>query len=336
MNFFFSFFLAVSLILNFSNTFSKNLNQIVVSAKQPVKKDLIDILELPGTVLANESVQITTVVSEKIKKILFEEGKFAKKNQLLVELQDDEEQAIYKQVKAEFEEAKINYERALKLSEKGNISQSILDNRLMLKKKLSAKVQEIEAKIEDLKIKAPFNGFTSSRNFSEGALVKPGDIITNLYDLKKLKIEAYVPEIFSGKIDNKTNFEVKVNLKNTIKTKGMIYVIEPLVNETTRTFRIIGKIENLKNNIKPGMMVTLKIILDKKNALVVSEGAVFNKDDISYVYTVDKKNIINLKRVEIGLRNNGMVEVTKGISVEDLVVYEGINKINMGSVVKVK
>ena len=31
-----------------------------------------------------------------------------------------------------------------------------------------------------------------------------------------------------------------------------------------------------------------------------------------------------------------MVEVTKGISVEDLVVYEGINKINMGSVVKVK
>ena len=69
----------------------------------------------------------------------------------------------------------------------------------------------------------------------------------------------------------------------------MIYVIEPLVNETTRTFRIIGKIENLKNNIKPGMMVTLKIILDKKNALVVSEGAVFNKDDISYVYTVDKK-----------------------------------------------
>ena len=37
MNFFF-IFLAVSLILNFSNTFSKNLNQIVVSAKQLCKK----------------------------------------------------------------------------------------------------------------------------------------------------------------------------------------------------------------------------------------------------------------------------------------------------------
>ena len=333
--FFFLFFLIVFFIFNFDKSCSQDFNQIVVSAEQPVKKDLTDILELPGTVLANESVQITTVVSEKIKNILFEEGKFIKKNQILVELQDDEEQAIYKQAKAEFEEAKINYERALKLSEKGNISQSILDNRLMLKKKLSAKVQEIEAKIQDLIIKAPFNGYTSSRNFSEGALVKPGDIITNLYDLRKLKIEAYIPENFAGRIDNKTNFEVKVNLRDSIRTKGKIYVIEPLVSETTRTFKIIGKIENLKNNIKPGMMVTLKIVLDKKNTLVVNEGAVFNKDDISYVYTVDKDNTVNIKRIEIGLRNNGMVEVIKGITVEDFVVYEGINKIKNGSIVRV-
>ena len=206
----------------------------------------------------------------------------------------------------------------------------------MLKKKLSAKVQEIEAKIQDLIIKAPFNGYTSSRNFSEGALVKPGDIITNLYDLRKLKIEAYIPENFAGRIDNKTNFEVKVNLRDSIRTKGKIYVIEPLVSETTRTFKIIGKIENLKNNIKPGMMVTLKIVLDKKNSLVVNEGAVFNKDDISYVYTVDKDNTVNIKRIEIGLRNNGMVEVIKGITVEDFVVYEGINKIKNGSIVRVR
>ena len=93
----------VFFIFNFDKSCSQDFNQIVVSAEQPVKKDLTDILELPGTVLANESVQITTVVSEKIKNILFEEGKFIKKNQILVELQDDEEQAIYKQAKAEFE-----------------------------------------------------------------------------------------------------------------------------------------------------------------------------------------------------------------------------------------
>ena len=83
----------------------------------------------------------------------------------------------------------------------GNISKSILDNRLMSKKKLSGKVQEIMAKIEDHKIKAPFDGYTGIRNFSEGSFVKPGDVITELHDIKTLKIQVYIPESFSNKVN---------------------------------------------------------------------------------------------------------------------------------------
>ena len=132
--------LALSVIL-FNNAFAQN--QVVVSAQEPKVEQISDILELPGSVLANESVKITSVVSEKIDRILFEEGMFVKKNQLLIELLDNEEKAILNQVNAELEEANINYSRALKLSEKGNISQSALDNRLMNKKKLSGKLMKL-------------------------------------------------------------------------------------------------------------------------------------------------------------------------------------------------
>ena len=133
--------LALILIL-FNSAFAQN--QVVVGAQEPKVEQISDILELPGSVLANESVKITSVVSEKIDKILFEEGMFVKKNQLLIELLDNEEKAILNQVNAELEEANINYNRALKLSEKGNISQSALDNRLMNKKKLSGKINSIK------------------------------------------------------------------------------------------------------------------------------------------------------------------------------------------------
>ena len=89
-----------------------------------------------------------------------------KKDQLLIELKDDEEQAVLSQINAELEEANLNYDRALKLSRNGNISKSILDNRLMIKK-LSGKYEEIKARIDDLKIKAPFDGYTGIRNYSE-------------------------------------------------------------------------------------------------------------------------------------------------------------------------
>ena len=62
--------LALSVIL-LNNAIAQN--QIIVGAQEPKVEQISDILELPGSVLANESVKITSVVSEKIDKILFEE-----------------------------------------------------------------------------------------------------------------------------------------------------------------------------------------------------------------------------------------------------------------------
>ena len=216
MNLFFSF-LWISFFFFSNIIYSQDNAVILVNAQQPKNQEIVDILKLPGTVLANEEVEITTVVSEKIRKILFNEGSFVNKDQLLIELVDDEEKAVLKQIEAELNDAELNYERAKKLSNKGNISQSVLDNRLMTKRKLISKIDEIKAKIEDLKIRAPFSGFTSSRNFSEGALVKPGDIITNLYDIKKLKIQAFIPENYIEEIKLNTNMKVEINLKEKKK-----------------------------------------------------------------------------------------------------------------------
>ena len=325
--------LAFSLVL-FNNAFAQN--QIIVGAQQPELEQISDILELPGSVLANESVKITSVVSEKIERILFEEGMFVKKNQLLIELLDKEERAILNQVNAELEEAKINYDRALKLSEKGNISQSILDNRLMVKKKLSGKTSEISALLEDHKIKAPFDGFTGIRNFSEGSFIKPGDVITELHDIKTLKIQAYVPESFSNKIEKGDVFLLEKSNNIPKNISGKIYVIDPIVDKNTRSFKVLGKIKNPGNKIKPGMMVNLKIPLDDRNSFVIRENAIINEDDISYVFLVDKDNKIIKKKVEVGIKNNGMVEIIEGLKSNDIVVFEGINKIQEGSVVKVK
>ena len=311
-------------------------NHIVVSAQKPELEKMSDILELPASVLANESVKITSVVSEKINKILFEEGMFVKKNQLLIELLDNEEKAILKQVNAELDEANINYDRALKLSEKGNISQSILDNRLMIKKKLSGKINEISALLEDHRIKAPFDGFTGIRNFSEGSFIKPGDVITELHDIKTLKIQAYVPESFSNKIEKGDIFLLEKSNYIPKNISGKIYVIEPMIDKNTRSFRVLGKIENPENKIKPGMMVNLKIPLDERKSYVVRENAIINEDDISYVFLVNKDNKIIKKKVELGIRNDGMVEIIEGLKSNDVVVFEGINKIQEGSVVTVK
>ena len=330
MNFF--FFLIFFLFYN--DSFSQQI--ITVVAQPPEKKITNDILKLPAKILANEKVQITTVVSEKIKKIVFEEGKFVKKNQVLIELFDDEERAIKKQILAEVKEAQLNYERANKLFSKGNISQTVLDNRLMLKDKLNARLEEINAKINDLKVLAPFDGITSVKNFSEGSLVQPGEVIATLYDIQNLKIQAKVPEKFINKINNKSIFYLRSSIDNDMNVKGKVSIIDPLIDDETRTFKIIGIIKNPNNLLKPGLMVNLTFNFNDRESFFIRENAVFNQDNISYVYLVNNKNIVLKKKVNVGLRKDGLVEIIDGLSSFDLVVYEGINKIKEGTSVKIK
>ncbi len=323
------FFFFILLVFFYQPTVSQQL--ITVGAKKPLIKTISDTLELPALLLANEMVQITTVVSEKIKKIHFKEGSFVKKNQTLIEFVDEQEQAIKRQILAELNEAELNFKRADKLFSKGNISQTILDNRKMLKEKLEARLDEIDATINDLKISAPFAGITSIRNFSEGSLIKPGDIITTIYDITKLKIQAKVPEIFINKISTKTNFFLTNSIDENFSANGVVSIIDPLIDDETRTFKIIGLINNKDLRLKPGLMVSLKFNFEKRESFFVRENAVFNQDNISYLYLVDNKNEIKKIKVKVGSRKDGFIEILKGLNSLDLVVYEGINKIKVGS-----
>ncbi len=321
-------------VLFLENSYSQNL--VTVGAQKPILKDVSDILKIPGSITANEKVMLTSVVSEKIKRIHFEEGKFVKKGQLLVEFFDNEEQATLIQAKAELEEAEINYNRAVALSKKGNISQSILDNREMSKKKLYGKVQEINAKIDDLKIKAPFDGYTGIRNFSEGSFIKPGDIITQIYDIQFLKVLFYIPENFTNRIKIGEKFILDVRSGNLRNIKGSVSVIDAAIDQKTRTFKVIGKIKNADGNIKPGMMVNIKITLERREAILIKENSIISEDDITFVYILDKENVVKKKKIEVGFKEDGMIEVLSGLDTDDLVIHQGINKVKEGIKIKLK
>ena len=321
------------LILNINQSFSQN-KDILVNFINPKKELITDKIELPATIKSNEKVDITSTIAEKIQEILFVEGVSVKKDKILVILNNFEETAILKQFEAELKEAEINYQRALSLSKKGNISQSVLDNRLTEKIRLTGKVDEIKAKINDLVLKAPFDGTIGLRNYSVGAFVKPGDVITTIYDFNTLKVEASVPEAYVGRIKIKDTVKIKVNSSDIVYS-GEVYVIDPYVDEKTRTFRIISKIEN-KKELKPGMMAKKILNFDSKESVLVPESAIIPIDNQTFIYVIGDENIIKKVQVFTGKRLDGKVEIKKGLKLSDKIVFEGVNKLKAGIKVKIK
>ena len=331
--FFYAIIFINLLILNINQSFSQN-KDILVNFINPKKELITDKIELPATIKSNEKVDITSTIAEKIQEILFVEGVSVKKDKILVILNNFEETAILKQFEAELKEAEINYQRALSLSKKGNISQSILDNRLTEKIRLTGKVDEIKAKINDLVLKAPFDGTIGLRNYSVGAFVKPGDVITTIYDFNTLKVEASVPEAYVGRIKIKDTVKIKVNSSDIVYS-GEVYVIDPYVDEKTRTFRIISKIDN-KKELKPGMMAKKILDFDSKESVIVPESAIIPIDNQTFIYVIGDENIIKKVQVFTGKRLDGKVEIKKGLKLSDKIIFEGVNKLKAGIKVKIK
>ena len=97
----------------------------------------------------------------------------------------------------------------------------------------------------------------------------------------------------------------------------------------------MSKIEK-KERLKPGMMAKKIINFDSKNSLLIPESCIIPIDDETFVYVINKKNIINKVEVITGKRIGGKVEIIKGIKLSDKIVFEGINKLKAGSEVRIE
>ena len=113
---------------------------------------------------------------------------------------------------------------------------------------------------------------------------------------------------------------------------GSIYAIDPLIDKSTRTFIVLGIIKNDKNSsFKPGMMVNVSIILESNNQLSIPEGCIIPEDDETFIFIVNNENIVIKKKIEIGKRKDGLVEVLNGLTTDENVIFEGTNKVRNGT-----
>ena len=123
-----------------------------------VLKEISDRVEALGTARANESVNITSNVSEKINEIHFEDGQAVKAGEILVVLNQAEEQANLKQAQAVRGERKLALDRLLQLDERKLAAPDEIDRTRLELAQAEASITAIKARIDDRLIRAPFDG----------------------------------------------------------------------------------------------------------------------------------------------------------------------------------
>ncbi len=298
-----------------------------------VLREISDRVEALGTARANESVNITANVSEKIKEIHFEDDQEVKAGDILVVLNHAEEQANLKQAQAVRGERKLALDRLLQLDERKLAAPDEIDRTRLELAQADASITAINARINDRVIRAPFDGMVGLRNVSVGALVESGDLIATLDDISQIKLDFTVPAMFLAELKPGLKIKARATALGDKEYLGEVKSIDSRVDPVTRSVQVRALLPNPDGSIIPGILMQVDLLRNTRQAIVIPEAALLplaNKQYVMVRVNRDGKDTVEKRDVEIGIRMPGYVEILSGLSDDEYVVTHGNSRVRPG------
>jgi len=308
---------------------------VAVITTQPVQKDFAHEVEALGTVRANESVDITAKVADRVAAIRFSEGQQVRKGDVLVELDMSEARADLAAAQAAERDSRSQYKRSQELYQTKALSEAQLEQIEATLLANEARVAAARSRVNDRIISAPFGGRVGLRNVSLGGLVSPGAVITTLDDLSVVKLDFSVPEVFLATLKSGLTIEAQSEAYPGASFTGRVASVDTRVDPTTRSVAIRALIDNEDGRLRPGMFMTLTLRRLEGDALMLPEQAIVPENDRHFVYVVaDGK--AHKRAITIGRRRPGEVEILEGLTPDDSVVVDGTLNVRDGAAVRVQ
>jgi membrane fusion protein (multidrug efflux system) len=301
--------------------------EVVIAGSEDVSSNL----EVNGSVLANEMVELRPEVSGRLVYLNLPDGANIKEGTLLARVNDADLQAQMEQQKTQLELANKTMKRLSDLLKVNGVNQADFDAALSQVNTIQANIKVINAQIDKTVIKAPFSGELGIRVVSPGAYVTPQTLLGSLHQIDKVKIDFTVPETFSS-IVMKGNL-VKIQTDGYDGTlDATITAIEPQINTVSRNIKVRAMLT--KGIIAPGAFVKVFLGQTRKGIMVPSNAII--PDALSNQVVVVRKNKAVFTNVETGLRNANLVELTGGVNPGDSIIVSGMLFVRPNASIKVK
>lgn len=274
-------------------------------------------------------------VAAKVLKIFAHSGQKVKKGQLLAIL--DNTDYLLQKREAEAEIARIEallanqgriVERNQHLVQKNFISQNAAEDASTMQSALReqleaarARAASIEHNSSKTQVFSPIDGRVEKQIVSPGDFVKQGDSLFQLIGTQKLRAHLPFPEGVAAKLQPGQTVRLSTPTVPDEVYSTTIKEIKPLIG-TNRAADVIADVLD-QSGWQGGASVTGKVILgEHTQAVVVPEASVVLRPAGEVVYVIKDKNAAQ-RIVKTGLRQDGVVEITEGLSAGETVAVDG-------------
>lgn len=325
----------------------------------PLMGEITDFEDFTGRTEAVRTIDIRARVTGYLAKRHFREGSEVEEGDLLFEIDPRPYQAEVARAEANLHQAEAHlrrlerdYNRSVNLAATKALSPQEFDKVVGDRDEGAAALDVAKAQLQTARlnlsfcqVSAPIKGRMSRGAIDPGNMVKADDTLLSTivsqdpiyayFDVDErtmLRLQRWAQE---GKINGDlSDVEVTMALadEDGYPHQGKINFEDNRVDANTGTLRVRGVFRNADRLLSPGLFVRVRLPVGQAyQAVLVAEQAVGTDQGRKFVYVVDKDNKANYRPVKLGRAYNGQRVVIKGLSTEDRVVVNGLQRVRPGA-----
>jgi RND family efflux transporter MFP subunit len=307
--------------------------------------------EYLGTVRAAQTAEMAFEVPGRIVEFLYKEGQPVEEGAVLARLDPRDYQSAVDSARAQYENSRVNIERAEKLVAEGVLAPVERDRRRAEFETDAARLREATKALEDTELRAPFSGVMARKLVEDFANVQAKQVVLILTAESSFEIKLNVPERdLAGRrtgrsdpeeVTERVRPEVIVTALPDLRFPARLTEVASTADPETRTFEVTVAFEPPEDvRVLPGM--TAKVVIHvpagrmaERGVRIPATAALADDEGRPFVWVVDPGSMtVSPRPVELGDLTGRDVEVRAGLSPGDVVAVSGVHELRDGMTVR--
>ena len=336
------------------------VHTIVPVAAAPAKLgDMNQYISAIGTVTAYNTVTVKSRVDGQLDKVNFTEGQLVKAGDLLAEIDPRPYQVQLTQAEgtlakdlASLENAKILLARDQELYNQKVLARQDLDNQQAAVGQYAGSIQSDKGAVDNAKLQLVYSRITSPITGRVGLrLVDAGNIIhatdatglAVITQLQPIAVDFGIPADDLPRLQNamKANSRLPVDAYNRDfkhqLAAGTLLTTDNQIDQSTGTIKLKASFPNQDNALFPNQFVNAKLLVNTlHNAILIPAAGLQRSQQGLFVYVVKPDQTVEMRSVTVGATQGDVIAIATGLAAGDLVVTDGVDKLQHGSHVNVQ
>jgi membrane fusion protein, multidrug efflux system len=307
-----------------------------------------------GTVTPLNTITVTTRVDGQLMAVMYKEGDTVTKGAPLVEIDPRPFQVQLEQAEgqlakdqAALQNAQIDLKRYEDLITKNAVSQQILQTQRATVAQDQATIKTDQATIDSAKlnltychITAPISGRIGLRLVDPGNFVSAGAstpllVITQMEPISVIFTipEQQVPAVRAAfKAGKSLPVDAVDRDGQKVVGSGTLTTLDNQIDQTTGTLKLRATMPNRDDALFPNQFVNARmLLLKKKGVTLIPNAAVQRNAQTTFVYVVKNDQSVELRNVKLGTIDDQRSEVAMGVKPHEIVVTQGVDRLQAGS-----